>query len=229
MGDTSSYHQQQQHQVEHQQQQKNYIDAEAVSKLEDLVDVILQKKKSSTRSDESLHRVTTSSSLVNLMTDREESIRGIVSTTLGSFNDESNADHQATRQTIKEATSQILEAINNVATCDHDSLMDVGNTQQQQQYKPYNKSRYDNSSCCNNNDNNTYPRTRNGGATPIATSSATASLEEVDTIRDRLDHLQQTICGRESDFRKIHKERDRIQQELVRMVELMKKKDEELG
>lgn len=168
------------------------------------------------------------------MMDREESIRGIVSTTLGSFNDESNADHQATRQTIKEATSQILEAIN-VAACEWNSLMDTTTQRvtQHQHQQQQQKSCNDVLTCRNNkiknNNNNAYSKKRNGGATPIATSSATASMEEVDMIRERLDHLQQTICGRENDFRKVNKERDRIQQELVRMVELMKKKDEELG
>ena len=87
------------------------------NRLEDLVDVILQKKTSFEKEHESLNTKNNNNNNNNdrivsqhLIQDRE-SLREIVSSTLDSLNIDASADHEATRRTVQESTDKILTAI----------------------------------------------------------------------------------------------------------------------
>lgn len=175
---------------------KGVVSQHAVDKLEDLVDVILQKKKSSS---ECLTDVPSMQNNID-----PKSLKDIVGSTISSLHDELVSDHETTRQSIKDSTNKVISAIQ-IHLASH--ARNIGT-----------------SSAAHVNRNKASPRKYGYTGNPPKNS-----LEEVELIRDRLDHLQDTIHGRENDMRKTQKDRDRVQEELVKMMELMKKKDEELG
>lgn len=55
------------------------------------------------------------------------------------------------------------------------------------------------------------------------------SIAELETIKERLGNVQHSISESNNEKRKIENERDRIQSELVKMVDTLKRKEEEIG
>jgi len=174
----------------------------AVNKLEDLVDVILQQKSSSSNC---LINATSSSVISGIDTD---SLKSIVTSSLSALQEELRLDHESTRERIKNSTHKIL----NEVQCFKHHLQEDGCRPRKRVVLGHHQAP---------------PPPLPPTVQPVA--AMMNSIDEVELIRDRLDHLQQTIYGRESDFRKLHKDRDRVQGELVKLMELMKRKDEELG
>lgn len=54
-------------------------------------------------------------------------------------------------------------------------------------------------------------------------------IEELEHVKESIEGVQQTIYEYGCEIRKVEEERDRLQEELIRMVEMMKTKDEEYG
>ena len=55
------------------------------------------------------------------------------------------------------------------------------------------------------------------------------AIEDLDNIRCKIESVQQNIYMHSIEVCKLDEERDRLQEELVKMVELVKRKDEEIG
>lgn len=173
----------------------------ALSKLEDLVDVIMQQKQPTSTTS-----ISTSQSAVF----DTEVLKSVVSNSLHAFQDELFSDHESMRQSIKNSTCEILTAVESIQNSRREVRTLSRNREQLSARKV----------------NGTVTERRS----PYVRSKAgIESIDELEGIRERIDNLQQIIFGRESEVRKIENERDRYSEELIKMVELMKKKDEEHG
>lgn len=181
----------------------------ALGKLEDLVDVIMQQKQPSTTSITTTSSTTPSSALFDT-----EVFKSVITNSLHTFQDELSSDHETMRQSIRNSTREILSAVESIR---NDRKADASAKTNRKNVEQL-SARSVNRSCVTER------------RSPYVHSKAgIESIDELEGIRDRIDALQQTIFRRESDVRKIESERDRYSEELIKMVELMKKKDEEHG
>jgi len=165
----------------------------SVQKLDELVDIILQKKNSS----ESM----TSSNGDNLR-QLQVDFAGKISL----LQDEIAKKHQVTREKIR---NYIDKALSGVASTSNHGTPKIKSSS-------YNSLVFDEWGA-------------NMGAKSSSMLKAGGSIHELEVMKSRIDNIQQSVYSHENEMRLVQDERNHLQEELVKMMELMKKKDEELG
>ena len=179
------------------------ISPNAVSKLEEFVDLIMKHKQ---QSASNINCTPLSSSSFSIDT---EVLKSVVSNSLHSLQDELIGENQTVRQTIKNSTKEILSAVQSIHAQNTRKLSSP--IVMKKDSRSVNVSGTRRSPCI------------------VRSKAGIESIEEIEGIKDRIDNLQQLVFGRENEVRKIEMERDRLSDELIRMVDAMKKKDEECG